>query len=531
MNAAVPQSAQLKVLPALRPGDDAVLSPDALAFLGELAARFTPRRDEALDARRDAQRKMDAGQTPDFSPETADIRNQQWRVAPPPKALEDRRVEITAPAERKKIIQALNSPAKAYMADFEDSLAPTWENIVGGQLALREAARGQCEMNDDARGKHYALNPNHDCVLIVRPRGWHLPEPRITMNGVPVPGALADFGLFFFHNAKALSDRGRGPYFYLPKVEHWREAQLWEDAMAFAESALNLPPNTARATLLIETLPAVFQMHEILHAMRGRLVGLNCGRWDYIFSYIKTLRAHPDRVLPERNQVGMTSPFLRAYSRELIETCHRRGAHAMGGMSAFIPISGDAAANEKAMAQVRADKSREAGDGHDGTWVAHPGLIETAASVFDDAMAGPHQKEKLPGVSYAAAELLARPDGTITAAGVDNNIQVALRYIAAWLSGDGAVPIFNLMEDAATAEIARAQLWQWRTVGATAEGGGAIDSDLLSARIATLESEARNELGDAPAGTKLPEAAKLLREFVLSERLDDFLTLKAMGLI
>ena len=525
------ENAELSLSRPMREGDEVVLSREALQFLAALCERFAPRRDEALDARKVAQDQFNQGELPDFHPETADIRGGEWRVAPPPKALENRRVEITAPAERKKIILALNSPAKAYMADFEDSMSPTWENLVDGQRALREAARGKCEMNDAARGKHYALNPNHECVLIVRPRGWHLPEPRVTLNGAPVPGALMDFGLFFFHNAKALAETGRGPFFYLPKVEHWREAQLWEDVMSFAESRLGLPQNTARATLLIETLPAVFQMHEILHAMRGRLVGLNCGRWDYIFSYIKTLRVHSDRVLPERNQVGMTQPFLRAYSRELIETCHRRGAHAMGGMSAFIPIAADPKANERAMAQVAADKAREAGDGHDGTWVAHPGLIETAAAAFDEAMPGSHQKEKLSGLRHDAAQLLAAPPGSITAEGVDNNIQVAVRYIAAWLTGSGAVPIFNLMEDAATAEIARAQLWQWQKVGATMEGGGSIDAKFLRERIKRHAKSVAEELKDDPAAGRVAEAAALLDEFIRAPELDDFLTLRAMELL
>ena len=523
--------ADLVVSRPLRPGDESVLSPEALRFLAALCAQFAPRRDEALSARREAQEKVNAGELPDFHPETADIRDGDWRVAPPPKALEDRRVEITAPADRKKIILALNSPAKAYMADFEDSMSPTWENLVDGQIALRDASRGKCELDDPARRKHYALNPNHECVLIVRPRGWHLPEPRITQNGAPIPGALMDFGLFFFHNAKVLAETGRGPFFYLPKTEHWREAQLWEDVMSFAEKELGVPQNTARATLLIETLPAVFQMHEILHAMRGRLVGLNCGRWDYIFSYIKTLRAHADRVLPDRNQVGMTQPFLRAYSRELIETCHRRGAHAMGGMSAFIPIASDPAANKKAMAQVTADKKREAGDGHDGTWVAHPGLIETAAAAFDDVMPGPHQKEKMPGLRHSAEQLLAPPPGAITAEGADNNIHVAIRYIAAWLAGSGAVPIFNLMEDAATAEIARAQLWQWRETGAKMEGGGAVSADLLKSRIKFHAEKIAPELGEDPAGARVADAAALLEKFILAPQLDDFLTLRAMEML
>ena len=524
-------TAELVLVQPMRGGDEAVLTPEALQFLAALCGQFASRRGEALENRKIAQDKFNRGELPDFHPETADIRAGDWRVAPPPKALEDRRVEITAPAERKKIIQALNSPAKAYMADFEDSMAPTWENLIDGQIALREASRGKCEMEDPARRKHYALNPDHQCTLIVRPRGWHLPEPRLTMNGAPIPGALMDFGLFFFHNAKILSEKGRGPFFYLPKVEHWREAQLWEDVMSFAESRLGLPQNTARATLLIETLPAVFQMHEILHAMRGRLVGLNCGRWDYIFSYIKTLRAHADRVLPERNQVGMIQPFLRAYSRELIQTCHQRGAHAMGGMSAFIPIAADPKANEKAMAQVTADKKREAGDGHDGTWVAHPGLIGSAAAVFDDVMPGPHQKEKLPGIRHTAEQLLAPPPGTVTADGVDNNIQVAIRYIAAWLAGSGAVPIFNLMEDAATAEIARAQLWQWRKTGAKLEGGGQVDSKLLDSRIKVHAAEIASELGEDAAAARVPSAAKLLGEFVRADELDDFLTLRAMDLL
>ena len=504
-----------------------IFTPEAEAFLAKIAAQFSPRRETLLEARLETQRRFDDGAVPGFLAETKEIRESEWQVAEPPDGLSDRRVEITAPAERKKIIQALNSPAKAFMADLEDSMSPVWENIVRGQQALFDAARGACELQDAARGKTYSLNPRHECRLIVRPRGWHLPEKNILWKGRPLSGALADFALFFFHNAAVLHGNDRGPYFYLPKTEHWREAALWNDIMDFAEKELGLPPRCTKATLLIETLPAVFQMHEIMHAMRGRLVGLNCGRWDYIFSYIKTLNSHAARILPQRAEVTMESPFMRAYSLELIAACHRRNAHAMGGMSAFIPINNDEKANDAAMQKVREDKKREAGNGHDGTWVAHPGLIPVAAEIFDEAMPGAHQKHIMPAAAHTAAQLLAAPDGKITLAGFDNNIQAALRYIAAWLDGQGAVPIFHMMEDAATAEIARAQLWQWARYSAALEDGREINPPLFANRLQAAKNAIDGEGGHA----KLSAAADILESLVAAPQIPQFLTLEAYSQI
>lgn len=500
-----------------------IFTPEAEAFLAKTAAEFSHRRETLLEARKETQRRFDDGAAPGFLAETKEIRESEWRVAEPPEGLSDRRVEITAPAERKKIIQALNSPAKAFMADLEDSMSPTWENVVRGQQALFDAARGECAFTDAARGKTYALNPDGGCQLIVRPRGWHLPEKNILWKGRPVSGALADFALFFFHNAAVLRKKNRGPYFYLPKTEHWREAALWNDVMDFAEKELGLPPCCAKTTLLVETLPAVFQMHEIMHALRGRLAGLNCGRWDYIFSYIKTLSGHAARVLPQRSGITMASPFMRAYSLELISACHRRGAHAMGGMSAFIPVAGDEKANAAALEQVRADKKLEAGNGHDGTWVAHPALIPVAAEVFDSAMPGKHQKHVMPEAAHSAADFLAVPGGEITLAGFDNNIQVALRYIAAWLDGTGAVPIFNMMEDAATAEIARAQLWQWARYSAELSDGRKINVSLFANRL----QAAKNAMDGEGGHPKLSAAADILESLVSSSEMPEFLTLAA----
>lgn len=496
-------------------------------FLEKIAARFSMRREALLNARKESQRRFNDGASPDFLSETRELRESDWQVAPPPPQLEDRRVEITAPAERKKIIQALNSSAKVFMADLEDSMAPTWKNVVSGQQALFDACRGKCELHDKARGKTYALNPRHTCQLIVRPRGWHLPEKNIWWKGRPMSGALVDFALFFFHNAAILQKNDRGPYFYMPKTEHWREAALWDEIMNFAESELELPANCAKVTLLIETLPAVFQMHEILHAMRGRLIGLNCGRWDYIFSYIKTLNAHAAHVLPQRAQVTMACPFLNAYSLELVAACHRRGAHAMGGMSAAIPVRGDESANQAALAKVREDKQREVGNGHDGTWVAHPDLIPLAAGVFDAAMPGANQKNRPVTTAHTAAQLLAVPPGNITVEGFDNNIQVALRYMAAWLGGAGAVPIFNMMEDAATAEISRAQLWQWMRYPTTLADGREIKAPLFANRL----QAAVNAIAEEGEQTHLSTAADLLEALATSPDMADFLTMEAYSLI
>ena len=504
-----------------------IFTPEAVEFLRAVVAKFGARRETLLEARQEAQQRFDDGALPGFLAETHELRQLAWEVDDAPPILQDRRVEITAPAERKKIIQALNSPAKVFMADLEDSMSPTWHNITAGQQALFDAARGQCTFNDADSGKSYALSPQHDCRLIVRPRGWHLPEKNILYKGRPISGALADFALFFFHNAKILNDKGRGPFFYLPKTEHWREAALWDDVMTFAEQELRLPAHCTKATLLIETLPAVFQMHEILHAMRHRLVGLNCGRWDYIFSYIKTLSAHAAHVLPQRAQIDMSAAFMNAYSLELISVCHRRGAHAMGGMSAFIPIRGDETANAQAMKQIRADKQREADNGHDGTWVAHPGLIAPAAEVFDTVMPGAHQKHKIPAGGRTAADFLTPSPGEISIGGFDNNIQVALRYLAAWLGGVGAVPIFNMMEDAATAEISRAQLWQWIRYSSVLTDGRQINASLFANRLQAAVNAIATE-GDYP---HLSAAADILESLMSGGKMADFLTTEAYSQI
>jgi malate synthase len=511
-------------------GYEAILTPPALAFLGRLHRLVEPRRQALLAARRQRQVRWDAGELPDFRADTAAIREGDWTVAPIPAALQDRRVEITGPVERKMIINALNSGAKVFMADFEDSSAPTLANQLDGQVNLRDAVDGTLEYTSP-EGRHYRVNAN-PAVLVVRPRGWHLPERHFTVDGETMAGALVDFGLFVFHNARALHRRDLGPYFYLPKLEAMEEAALWDEAMAFAEDELGLPNGCMKATVLIETLPAAFQMHEILHALRGRAAGLNCGRWDYIFSYLKTLRGHRDRLLPERGQVQMTVPFLKAYSELLIQTCHRRGAFAMGGMAAQIPIKGDAAANEAALAKVRADKLREVQAGHDGTWVAHPALVPVAQAMFDEHMPAPNQLGvKREDVRVTREQLLAPCAGTITRAGFDNNVEVALRYTAAWLGGLGCVPIHHLMEDAATAEIARAQLWQWLHHADPAGGKlefpdhAPIDFALFDHALATHAHRLRGS--DVPGAACVDDAAKLLSTLTHADTLGDFLTLPA----
>ncbi|KAF1712478.1 malate synthase A [Pseudoxanthomonas kalamensis DSM 18571] len=509
-------------------GQEALLPPDALALLVSLHRAIEPERQARLSARCERQAFFDAGGLPDFREDTREIREGDWSVAPLPAALRDRRVEITGPVDPKMVINALNSGAKVYMADFEDSTSPTWANLMTGQQALIGAVRGDLEFLAD-NGKRYALRPyNEQAVLIVRPRGWHLDEKHVLVDGQPMSGALFDAALFAFHNARALMDKGRGPYFYLPKLQSMEEAALWEAALSHIEAALGLPQGQMKVTVLIETLPAVFEMHEILHALRGRIVGLNCGRWDYIFSYIKTFRAHRDKVLPERGQVTMTQPFLKAYSELLIQTCHKRGAHAMGGMAAQIPISNDEAANEQALARVRADKLREVTAGHDGTWVAHPALIPVAQAIFDEHMPGPNQHDKLrEDVSVGRDQLIAPSMGSITRAGFEGNVEVCVRYLAAWLDGNGCVPIHWLMEDAATAEISRTQIWQWlHTPGMHLADGTAIDSKLLDATLRGLPAR----LGDTaalPGGNRVGEAIALLDELSRSDELAEFLTLPA----
>jgi malate synthase len=506
-------------------GYEQILSPDALAFLARLHRFAEPRRQQLLAARRQRQAHYDMGVLPDFRADTQAIRESDWTVAPIPAALQDRRVEITGPVERKMIINALNSGAKVFMADFEDSSAPSFANQLDGQLNLRDAVNGTLEYRSPD-GKDYRVG-DKPAVLVVRPRGWHLPERHVRVDGQVMAGALVDFGLYAFHNAKALHARDLGPYFYLPKLEAMEEAALWDEVMALAESELALPNGTMKATVLIETLPAVFQMHEILHALRVRAVGLNCGRWDYIFSYLKTLRSHRDRLLPDRGQVVMTVPFLKAYSELLIQTCHRRGAFAMGGMAAQIPIKGDDDANDKAMAKVRADKLREVQAGHDGTWVAHPALVPVAQDIFDRHMPQPNQLHvKRDDVTADRCALIAPCSGTISRAGFDNNVEVALRYTAAWLEGQGCVPIHHLMEDAATAEIARAQLWQWLHHGSLEFPDHApIDFALFNHALATHTHRLREST--LPGARRAEDAAKLLFTMTHADQLGDFLTLPA----
>ncbi len=508
------------------PEFDAVLSRDALAFVADLEARFGPRRRELLAARAERQQRFDAGEAPDFDPGTAAIRDGDWSVRPAPADLQDRRVEITGPVDRKMVINALNSGAKCFMADFEDATSPTWANLIGGQINLRDAVARTIAHVDPATGKRYGLGDDL-ATLIVRPRGWHLEDAHLSLDGRRLSAGLVDFGLYVFHNHAALRGLGSGPYFYLPKLEHADEARLWADVFAFAEARLGLSRGTVRATVLIETLPAAFQLHEILHALKDWAVGLNCGRWDYIFSYIKRLRARPDRVLPDRAAVTMTAPFMRAYARLVIETCHRRGAHAMGGMSAFIPVKDDAAANAAAIEQVRADKSREVQDGHDGTWVAHPGLVAVAKEVFDEHMPAANQLSRTAGYTATAAELTAPAPGAITEAGVRGNVGVAVLYVASWLRGQGAAPIHNLMEDAATAEIARAQLWQWRTHGARLDDGRAVDAALLDDIFDDELARLRRDLGAEFDTGRTAEAAGVVRDLVFRSDFVEFLTLPA----
>ncbi len=510
-------------------GQDPLLTPAALAFLADLHRRFEPARQARLAARRERQAFFDAGGLPGFRADTAAIRDGRWRVAPLPKALLDRRVEITGPVDPKMVVNALNSGAKVYMADFEDSTSPTWANLIAGQHALVAAVAGTLEFTAPETGKHYALKPfEQQAVLMVRPRGWHLDEKHLRIDGAPIAGGLFDLGLFAFHNAAALAAKDRGPYFYLPKLQSMEEAQLWNQALDHIERELGLEPGQIKVTVLIETLPAVFEMDEILHALRSRIAGLNCGRWDYVFSYLKTFRAHRDKVLPERGQVTMTQPFLRAYSELLIQTCHKRGAHAMGGMAAQIPINGDEAANEAALAKVRADKLREVTAGHDGTWVAHPALIPLAMRIFDERMPTPHQQHVLREDVLIIAEDLLKPSlGTITRAGFEGNVEVCVRYLAAWLDGNGCVPIHWLMEDAATAEIARTQLWQWlHAQSLFLDDGTPVDFALLERALIGLPSKLA---GDAklPGAGKLGEAIAMLDELTHAPTLAEFLTLPA----
>ena len=503
-------------------GAGEILTPEALAFLTELHGLFDARRLELLERRIERQARFDAGELPAFPEETRDLRESDWTVAPIPADLADRRVEITGPTNAKMVINALNSGAKVFMADFEDATAPTWDELVQGQVNLRNRWLGQLDFTDPDSGKHYALGDG-PAVLMVRPRGLHLPERHLTIEGQPIAGALFDFGLYLFHNAKAALDAGSGPYFYLPKLESRHEAALWSDVFAYSEQRLGLARGTIKATVLIETIPAAFEMDEILHALRENIVGLNCGRWDYIFSYIKRLGRSAERLTPDRSAMTMDKAFLAAYSLRLVATCHRRNAFAMGGMSAFIPVKGDEAANAAAMNKVRADKQREVTNGHDGTWVAHPALVPVALEAFE-AMPGPNQHAKMPERIPGRDEMLELYSGPRTEAGARENIRVAVQYLAAWLSGKGAVPLYNLMEDAATAEICRAQLWQWLKFEAEFDDGRRFSLDLFEDWLA----DELAALGDTP---NLKPAARLLRELVTDDGFAEFLTLPAYELL
>ena len=508
-----------------------VLSPDALMFVSALQRQFGPERAALLERRQERQRALDRGANPDFLSETASVRERDWVVAATPPLLQDRRVEITGPTDRKMMINALNSGAQCFMADFEDSLSPTWQNVVEGQANLMDAVRGTLAFTS-ADGREYTL-ADRTAVLLVRPRGWHLEERHFQVDGEPVSASLFDFGLFMFHNAQELIRRGAGPYFYLPKLESHLESRLWNDVFIAAQEALGIPRGSIRATVLIETILAAFEMDEILHELRDHCAGLNAGRWDYMFSIIKKFSTRRDRVLPDRAQITMTVPFMRAYTELLVRTCHRRGAHAIGGMAAFIPSRKDARLNEIAFAGVRDDKVREAGDGFDGTWVAHPDLVPVARAAFD-AVPGtrPNQKERLRSeVHVSAAELqdFRVPGGAVTLAGVRLNVSVALQYLNAWLGGQGAVGINNLMEDTATAEISRAQLWQWLHANVPLADGGVLTRDLY----ARIVREELDTLARMPGGgaTHLDAAATLLDNLVLGDAFVEFLTIPASRLL
>jgi len=511
---------------------DEILTPDALAFVAGLQRRFNARRGELLAARAARQKRFDAGETPDFLLETAAIRAGDWRVAPLPAELLERRVEITGPVDRKMIVNALNSGAKVFMADFEDANSPTWSNCLDGQINLRDRWAGKIDFTDATTGKAYKVGAK-PAVLIIRPRGWHLDEAHVTVDGQAMSGSLFDFGLYFFHNAKAALAAGSGPWFYLPKLESHLEARLWNEVFVAAQEALGIANGTIKATVLIETLPAAFEMDEILYELRDHMAGLNCGRWDYIFSFIKKLAKNPAYVLPDRGQVVMGKAFLRAYSLLLIKTCHRRGAFAMGGMAAQIPVKNNPAANEAAFARVRADKEREAGDGHDGTWVAHPDLVPVAMEVFDRLMPGPNQLDKKrDDVTIGKAQLLEVHEGTRTEQGVRDNIRVGVQYMEAWLRGRGAVPIYNLMEDAATAEISRAQIWQFVKYGVELEGGLKVTPAWFETVFDEEMDKVKSEVGEAAfAGGRFPEAVKLFKQLSLAPDFADFLTLPAYQMI
>jgi len=513
----------ITILPKLEGSAAEILAPAALKFLAELCARFGPTRSALLAARAARTERLRRGELPDFLPETKEIRESAWTVAPIPAPLENRRVEITGPVERKMVINALNSGARVFMADFEDANSPTWKNCLEGQANMRDAARREIAYTSP-EGREYRLNAKI-ATLMVRPRGWHLFEKNALFAGEPMPASFFDFGLFFFHNAKEMYRRGTGPFFYLPKIESHLEARLWNDVFNFAQEYVGIPRGTARATVLIETILASFEMNEILYELRDHSAGLNCGRWDYIFSFIKKLGHRPEKLLPDRGAVTMDKAFLKAYVELLIETCHKRGIHAMGGMAAQIPIKNDPAKNEQALEKVRQDKLREVLAGHDGTWVAHPGLVPVALEVFDKHMPTPNQiSREMPPSGVGQARLLEPPTGEITEAGLRQNIDVGMQYLESWLNGNGCVPIYNLMEDAATAEISRSQIWQWVKHGAKLADGRTATLELVRAMVD--EDLARN-----PGTPAKKTAARLFVEMSAADPIPEFLTSQAYGLL
>lgn len=522
----------IEIKGGIKPGYERVLTRDALQFVADIARKFDQTRRQLLAMRETRAAKWDAGALPDFLTETKHIREGDWKITGIPDDLKKRWVELTGPAERKMVINALNSGADVFMTDFEDALAPTWANVVEGQIALQDYWRGELTMTDPKSGKYYEVGPA-PAILLVRPRGWHLPEGHIELDGKPVAGAFVDFGLYFFHNAKAIVAKGTGPYFYLPKLENHHEAKLWNDVFVHAQEALGLPLGTIKATVLIETLPAAFEMDEILHVLRDHIVGLNVGRWDYIFSFIKVLRNKPEYTLPDRQQVVMGKAFLGNYARLLVQTCHKRGAFAMGGMAAQIPNRREPETNAKAMAAVKKDKEREVKEGCDGSWVAHPDLVPIAREVFERLMQGDNQLSMMPpGDPVTQADLLEIHQGTRTEEGLRTNIRVGIQYIEAWLRGSGAVPLYNLMEDAATAEISRTQLWQWQKHGATLEDGREVTTQMVDAllddEMAKLQAALGAEVYDSG---RFPEAIEIFKSLSESDELAPFLTLPAYELL
>ncbi|HET6872034.1 MAG TPA: malate synthase A [Sporolactobacillaceae bacterium] len=510
-----------------------ILTIEALEFIKKLQTQFNPRRKELIERRQVRQKEIDSGKLPEFLEETKAIREGNWTIAPLPADLQDRRVEITGPVDRKMVINALNSGAKVFMADFEDANSPTWTNNIEGQVNLRDAVRGTITYENPKNGKVYRLN-EQVATLFVRPRGWHLEEKHVLVNGEPMSGSLFDFGLYFFHNAKALIEKGSGPYFYLPKMESHLEARLWNDVFVFAQNELGIPQGSVKATVLIETILAAFEMDEILYELRDHSAGVNCGRWEYIFNYLKRFRNVPEVILPDRGQVTMTVPFMRAYSLLCIKTCHRRNAPAMGGMAAQIPVKNDPEANEAAFDKVRADKEREARDGHDGTWVAHPALVPVAMEIFNEVMKTPNQIDRKREEVHVTAENLREvPNGTITEEGVRLNISVGIQYIASWLRGNGAAPINNLMEDAATAEISRAQIWQWvRHPEGILEDGRKITLELVSHFQEEEVQKLKQQFGEEVfKNGKFIEASELFAQLSKDETFVEFLTLPGYDLL